>query len=94
MRGSFAVAALVCGLSIGLVACEGAARGGCASPEDVAVKMTALTDALNKAQTAGKIDAMTAGQIAARIMEAGAKHGGDHRAYCGALEEIRTDAKL
>lgn len=94
MRGGFWVAALVGGLSIGLAACEGSARGGCASAEDVAVKMTALTDALNKAQTAGQLDPMTAGQIAGRIMDAGTKHGKDHAAYCSALDKIRAEAKL
>lgn len=94
MRGCVAVAVVLGGLSLGLAGCEGAARTACANAEDVAVKMTALTDDLNKAQASGKIDALTAGGIAAKIMDAGARHRSDHRAYCRALDEIRQDAKL
>ena len=96
MRGKFAVAALVCALAIGLSACEGAAHGTCATAEGVAAKITILTDDLTKAQGAGKIDAMTAGEISAKIMTAGAKFEGDgnHRAYCGTLDQIRKDAGL
>ncbi len=96
MRGGIAVAALVCGLSIGLVACEGAAQGPCATAEGVAQKMTALTDSIAKAQSTGKIDDITAGEIAAKIMAAGTKftEDGNHRAYCSALDEIRTGAGL
>lgn len=95
MRGGIGVAALLVGLSIGLAACEGSAHGACASAEDVAQKITALTDDLNKAQAQGKIDAMTAGDIAARIMQAGAKHAaGDHHAYCSALDKVRQDSGL
>jgi hypothetical protein len=95
MRGSFVVAAVVCGLSIGLTACEGSAAGGpCDSAAEVATKITRLTDDLAKAQTAGKIDALTAGDIAAKIMAAGSKFStdGDQRGYCTALDKIRLDA--
>ncbi len=96
MWGKFAVAASVCALAIGLSACEGAARGACASAEGVAAKITLLTDDLTKAQTSGKIDALMAGEISAKIMAAGAKFedNGNHRAYCGALDQIRKDAGL
>jgi hypothetical protein len=97
MRGSFAVAALVCGLSIGLTACEGSAAGGpCDTAQEVARKITALTDDLGKAQNLGKIDAATAGEIAGRIMAAGSKFAGDgdQRGYCTALDQIRQDAAL
>ena len=97
MRGSFAVAALVCGLSIGLTACEGSAAGGpCDTAQEVAAKITTLTDNLNKAQNTGKIDAVTAGDIAAQIMAAGGKFAkdGDQRGYCTALDKIRQDARF
>ncbi len=96
MRGKFAVAASVFALAIGLSACEGAAHGTCATAEGVAQKITILTDDLTKAQGTGKIDAMTAGDISAKVMAAGAKFKGDrnHRAYCSALDQIRKDAGL
>jgi hypothetical protein len=97
MRGRIAVAALVCGLSIGLAACEGSAAGGpCDTVQEVAAKITSLTDALGKAQNAGKIDALTAGDISAKIMAAGSKFetDGDQRGYCTALDQIRLDARL
>ena len=96
MRGKFVVAASVFALAIGLSACEGAAHGTCASAEGVAAKITILTDDLTKAQGAGKVDAMTAGEISAKIMSAGAKFeaDGNHRAYCGALDQIRKEAGL
>jgi hypothetical protein len=94
MRGKFAVAASVCVLAIGLTACEGAAHGACASAEGVAVKITLLTDDLTKAQASGKIDAMKAGEISAKIMAAGAQFKGNHRGYCGALDQVRKDAGL
>jgi hypothetical protein len=94
MRGKFAVAASVCVLAIGLSACEGAAHGACASAEGVAIKITLLTDDLTKAQALGKIDALTAGEISAKIMAAGAQFKGNHRAYCGALDQVRKDAGL
>lgn len=94
MRGGFAVLGVVCAL--GVAACEGAAQGPCATAEGVAAKMTALTDDIAKAQGAGKIDNMAAGEIAAKIMAAGAKFAedGNHRTYCAALDEIRADAGL
>jgi hypothetical protein len=97
MRGGIWVAALVGGLSIGLVGCEGAAQGAsCATVRGVAVKLTALTDDLNKAQSRGKLDALAAGEIGARIMAAGAKFegDGDQLAYCKAIDKIRHDAGL
>ena len=96
MRGGVLVAVVLGGLSIGLAACEGVARPVCSTAEDVAAKLTALTDDLNAAQTTGKIDALTAGDIAARIMGAGTEfgHDADHRAYCAALEKIRKDTHL
>jgi hypothetical protein len=96
MRGKFAVAASVFALAIGLSACEGNAHGACATAEGVAEKITILTDDLTNAQSTGKINAMTAGEISAKVMAAGAKFKGDrnHRAYCGALDQIRKDAGL
>jgi hypothetical protein len=84
------------GLSLGLAACEGSAAGTCSTTFDVGAKLTALTDDLKKAQAAGKVDDMTAGEIAAKIMDAGTKYGSgpDRRAYCTALDRIRVDAKL
>lgn len=86
----------VIGLSFGLVACEGSAAGTCTTTVEVGTKLTALTDDLKKAQSSGKIDDVTAGEIAAKIMEAGTTLGAapDHRAYCTALDRIRVDAKL
>jgi hypothetical protein len=96
MRGGVLVAIVVGGLSLGLAACEGVARPACSTAEDVAAKITALTDDLKAAQASGKIDTLTAGGIAARMMAAGTEHGRgvDLRAYCSALDKIRFDARL
>lgn len=90
------VALALMGLSLGLAACEGSAAGTCSSTVEVGTKLTALTDDLKKAQASGKIDDVTAGEIAAKIMEAGDKLGSgpDRRTYCNALDRIRVDAKL
>lgn len=91
-----AVALALMGLSLGLAACEGSAAGTCSTVTDAGAKLTALTDDLKKAQTMGKIDDATAGEIAGKIMDAGTKFsaGPDRRAYCSALDRIRVDAKL
>lgn len=96
MRGKLAVAALVCGLSIGLIACEGSAKGACGSAEGIAAKITTLTDDIATAQGTGKLDAVGAGEIAAKIMAAGTRFEGDkdYRAYCSALDQIRKEAGL
>ena len=94
MRGVWAGPAVLC-LSIGLAACEGAAHGACDSADDIARKVTVLTDDLANAQASGKITAMTAGEIGAAILDAGRKFGGRNpSAYCTALDKIRADAKL
>lgn len=94
MRGVWAGPAVLC-LSLGLAACEGAAHGACDSTDDLSRKMTALTDDLSAAQSSGKISAMAAGDIGAAILEAGRKFAGRNpKAYCNALDKIRTDAKL
>jgi len=83
-------------LALTLAACSGSAAGTCATPEDVAEKVTGLTDSLKKAQTAGKIDAIQAGEIGAQILDAGTKYGSEknHRTYCEALEKIGKAAGL
>lgn len=85
------------GLSLALTACEGSAAGGsCSSVQDVATKLTALTDDLERARGEGKFDTAAAGEIAGKIVDAGAKYGAenDHRSYCAALDRIRKDAGL
>jgi hypothetical protein len=83
-------------LALGFWVCQGGAQGRAPTAEGVAAKITILTDDLTKAQATGKIDAMTAGEISAKIMAAGAQFKGDgnHRAYCGALDQIRKNAGL
>lgn len=83
-------------LALTLAACNGSAAGSCATPEDVAAKVNGLTDDLKKAQTAGKIDAMVAGEIGAQMLAAGTKYGSEknHRSYCEALENIRKSSGL
>jgi hypothetical protein len=84
------------GLCFGLVACDGSAAGSCSSAEDVAAKVTALSDDLKKAQDSGKLDIVQAGDVGAQMLSAGAKYGAekDHRAYCRALDGIRKSAGL
>jgi len=94
MRGMALLAVL--SLSVGLAACEGSAAGGCSAAADVSAKLNALTDDLETARASGKFDDATAGEIAAKIVAASAKHGTgrDHGAYCGALDQVRKDAGL
>jgi len=89
-------AAAVAFLTIALAACDGSAAGSCSTAQDAAVKVTVLTDDLKKAQGAGKIETMTAGDIGAQIMDAGSKFGSGtaHRSYCEALDKIRKGAGL
>jgi hypothetical protein len=93
MKSSLASAVVLC-LSFGLVACEGSAAStaACASPQDVAHKVTALTDDLNAARATGKIDPAKAGEIAAAMMTAGRSK--DARSYCTALDKVRADSGL
>lgn len=93
MKNGFAVAAVVC-LSVGLAACEGSAAStsACSTSADIARKVTALTDDLNKARTLGKISDERAGQVAAAMLEAGRTK--DANTYCTALDTVRTSARL
>ena len=93
MKRYFAVAAVLC-LSVGLVACEGSAAGtsACSTAADVAHKVTALTDDLNKARTTGKLSDERAGEVAAAMLAAGRTQSPS--AYCIALDKVRTGAKL
>ncbi len=93
MKNGFAVAAVVC-LSVALAACEGSAAStsACSTSADVARKVTALTDDLNKARSLGKISDQSAGEIAAAMLAAGRTK--DANAYCTALDTVRTGARL
>jgi NAD(P)H-hydrate repair Nnr-like enzyme with NAD(P)H-hydrate dehydratase domain len=83
-------------LSLTLAACSGSAAGTCASAEDVAAKVTSLSDDLKVAQDTGKLNSAQAGDIGAQMLSAGAKYGSEknHRSYCEALENIRKSAGL
>ena len=83
-------------LSLTLAACSGSAAGTCASAEDVAAKVTALSDDLKSAQDSGKLNSAQAGEIGAQMLNAGAKYGSEknHSSYCEALENIRKSAGL
>jgi len=89
-------AAGIIGLGLFLAACDGSAAGSCSSAQNAAARVTLLTDDLKNAQSAGKVDAMEAGRIAAQIMAAGSEYGveKDHRSYCAALDKIRMAAGL
>lgn len=86
---------IVC-LGLTLAGCSGTAAGSCASAEDVAAKVTALTDDLKAAQGGGTLNALQAGEIGAQMLSAGTKYGAEknHRSYCEALENIRKSAGL
>ena len=90
------MAAAVALLTIALAACDGSAAGSCSTTQDAAHKITVLTDDLKKAQSAGKIETMKAGEIGAQIIDAGSKFGSgkNHRSYCEALDKIRKDSGL
>ncbi len=82
--------------ALGLNACQRSTAGSCSTAEDVAGKITALTDDLNKAQSSGHLDMALVGDIGARIIEVGVRFGshGNHQAYCAAIEKIRSDTAL
>ena len=86
---------IVC-LGLTLTACSGSAAGSCTTAHDVAAKVSTLGDDLRKAQGSGKIDALQAGEIGARILSAGKQYGTEknHRSYCEALDNIRKSAGL
>jgi hypothetical protein len=89
-------AALIAGLGLTLTACTESVAGSCSTGEDVAAKITRLTDDLKKAQASGKIDAIKAGEIGAEMLEAGAKFGSerDQHDYCDALDKIRKSSSF
>jgi hypothetical protein len=92
MKAKLSAAVVLC-VSVGLAGCEGvAANSMCASSQDVAHKVTALTDNLNAAWSAGKITHEQAGEIAADILAAGRTKNA--AAYCTALDKVRVDALL
>ncbi len=91
MKAKFSAALLLC-VSIGLAGCEGVAAGACSTPQDIALKVTAMTDNLNAAWSAGKITHERAGEIAADMLAAGRSK--DNRAYCAALDQVRLATKL
>lgn len=86
----------IIGLGLVVAACSGSAAGTCASTEDVAAKVTALSDDLKTAQDSGKLNSAQAGEIGAQMLSAGTKYGREknHRSYCEALENIRKSAGL
>ena len=86
----------VASLAIGLSACEQSVAGSCSTAQDVAGKLTELVDELNLARGTGHLDVLSAGDIGANILEAGANFSKSRntQAYCGALEKIRRDARL
>lgn len=87
---------VVAGVALGLNACQRSTAGSCSTAEDVAGKITALTDDLNSAQSAGHLSILLLGDIGAKIVDAGVRFGsnGNHQAYCTAIEKIRSDTRL
>lgn len=91
MKAKLSAALLLC-VSISLAGCEGSAAGTCSTPQDIARKVTSLTDGLTTAWSTGKVTQEQAGEIAADILAAGRSK--DNRAYCTALDQVRLDAKF
>lgn len=92
MKAKLSAAVVLC-VSVGLAGCEGsAANSVCDTPQDVAHKVTALTDHLNAAWSQGKITSEQAGEIAADILAAGRTKNA--ATYCTALDQVRLTAKL
>lgn len=86
----------VASLAIGLSACEQSVAGSCSTAQDVVGKLNTLVDDLNLAHGAGHLDMLSAGDIGANILDAGANFSKSRniQAYCGALEKIHRDARL
>jgi hypothetical protein len=89
-------AATIAGVALIAASCGGSAAGTCSSDEDVGRKVSALSDDLEAARQAGKIDAIKAGEISSRIVTSGMTYssGRDHKAFCEELDRIRKEAGL
>ena len=91
MKAKLSAAFVLC-VSVGLAGCEGSAASTCSTKQDIALKVTALTDGLATALSTGKINQERAGEIAADILAAG--RTANNSAYCSALDKVRVQAKL
>lgn len=80
-------------LSLALAGCGVSTSTSCSSKTDVNPAGSILTDDIQKAESAGKIDRGKAADAMGRVMAAGQAYEKDRdvRAFCAALAKIRKD---
>ena len=88
------VAALA--LSLTLSACDSPLSTGCSAASDVNPAGAALTDDIQKAEAAGKLDRGKAADAMARVMSAAQTYEKSHDvgAFCSEMGKIRKDSGL
>jgi len=94
MYGRPIVAALA--VSLFLSACDSPLTTGCSSASDVNPAGAALTDDIQKAEAAGKLDRGKAADAMARVMTAAQTYEKSHdvSAFCTDIGKIRKDSGL
>ena len=90
-----AIGVLVC--SLAMTGCgAGSTAGSCASAEDVNPAMSALSEALQKAEADGKLDRVKAAESMSRMLNAGQTYASnrDYRTFCTEIAKIRRDSGI
>jgi hypothetical protein len=81
-------------VSLSLAACDSPLATGCSSGSDVNPAGATLTDDIQKAEAAGKIDRGKAADAMARVMNAAQSYEKTHdvRSFCAEIGKIRKDS--
>ena len=81
---------------LSLTACDSPLSGSCSSASDVNPSGAALTDDIQKAEAAGKIDRAKAADAMGRVMSAAQAYEQAHdvKAFCSEISKIRKDTGL
>ncbi len=90
-----AIGALVC--SLAMTGCgAGSTSASCSSADDVNPTMSALSEALQKAEADGKIQRAKAAEGMSRMLNASQTYSSsrDYRAFCTEIAKIRHDSGL
>ena len=74
----------------------GSTSGSCSSADDVNPAMSALSEALQKAEADGKLDRVKAADSMSRMLNASQTYASnqDYRAFCTEIAKIRHDSGL
>jgi hypothetical protein len=80
-------------LSLGLAGCDSPLLGGCSTADDVNPSGARLTDDIQKAEAAGKLDRGKAAEAMARVMNAAQTYEQNHDVakFCTEIGKIRKD---